>query len=230
MEDKDLVQRLETAIIHWTRQIKEVVQFLDNSTTGNDTGPLAEVDFWRRRSMDLSGIRKQLDDPTVNKFVATLEVAKSSYLPAFLSLSQQIQEEAVAAEDNLKFLSVLEAPCRQLSAAAPKDIPVMLPKMLHYIRVIWTCSRHYNTPERLTNLLRKFSNEIINRCCACISLPDVFGGDVEGVIRSLDESIQVSGSLHSAPPPTLTQCASTSPTGHIHHMLTWQSTPSRAGQ
>jgi len=35
-------------------------------------------------------------------------------------------------------------------------------------------------PERLTGLLRKISNEIIHRCCARISLEDVFDGDVEG--------------------------------------------------
>ena len=30
-KDKSLVQRLETSVIHWTRQIKEVVNYLDNS-------------------------------------------------------------------------------------------------------------------------------------------------------------------------------------------------------
>merc|ERR550514_1080835 len=45
-------------------------------------------------------------------------------------------------------------------------------------------------PERLTGLLRKISNEIINRCCARISLEDVFDGDVEGSMVSLGEAIQ----------------------------------------
>ena len=83
----------------------------------------------------------------------------------------------------------------------------ILPELLAYIRMIWTLSGvhqcfdslrdfqlcldaksvsvfkgFYNNenPERLTGLLRKISNEIIHRCCAKISLDEVFNGDVEG--------------------------------------------------
>lgn len=34
-------------------------------------------------------------------------------------------------------------------------------------------------------LLRKLSNEIISRCCAHITLPDVFSGEVDNVMLSL---------------------------------------------
>jgi|MDTC01.1.fsa_nt_gb hypothetical protein len=34
-------------------------------------------------------------------------------------------------------------------------------------------------PEHLANLSRKISNEIIRRCCASISLPEIFDGNVE---------------------------------------------------
>jgi len=36
-------------------------------------------------------------------------------------------------------------------------------------------------------LLRKLSNEIINRCCSVISLPDIFNGDVDNVIIALEQ-------------------------------------------
>jgi hypothetical protein len=43
-KDKDLVQRLEATVIHWTRQIKEVVTNQDNATTTAETGgPLDEI-------------------------------------------------------------------------------------------------------------------------------------------------------------------------------------------
>ena len=53
--------------------------------------------------------------------------------------------------------------------------------------MIWSLSRFYNTPERLVGLLRKLSNEIINRCCSVISLPDIFNGDVDNVIIALEQ-------------------------------------------
>lgn len=70
-KDKALVQRLETSVIHWTRQIKEVVNYLDNSGAciasrvgpgghcsrdgaqhGSGTAPLPQR---RQRTMDRSG-------------------------------------------------------------------------------------------------------------------------------------------------------------------------------
>ena len=38
---------------------------------------------------------------------------------------------------------------------------------------VWRHSRFYNTADRLTGLLRKVSNEIINRCRASISISQV---------------------------------------------------------
>jgi dynein heavy chain, axonemal len=200
-KDKDLVQRLESTIIHWTRQIKEVVNRQDCLEVDQESsGPLAEIDFWRSRSVDLSGIRNQLDDAKVAAIVNVLEHAKSSYLPPFLNLRNLIQREAVAAEDNLKFLLCLEKPCTDLSKAHPVDIPGLMPHILSCIRMVWNVSRFYNTPDRVTVLLRKLSNEIINRCCAVISLPDIFGGDVPAVMLSLQQSILAGGCEHHTSP------------------------------
>lgn len=68
-----------------------------------------------------------------------------------------------------------------------QDIPKILPLILSCVRMIWSLSRFYNTPERLVGLLRKLSNEIINRCCAAISLPDIFSGEVDSVIIALQQ-------------------------------------------
>eukprot|EP00741_Cyanophora_paradoxa_P024938 tig00000056_g24072.t1 len=188
-KEKDLVQRLESTLIHWTRQIKEVVNNQDNSEQGEDGGPLAEIAFWRSRTIDLSGIREQLGQPGVMRIVAVLEAAKSSYLTPFQKLSQSIQKGSMEAQDNLKFLSILQGPCEQLAKSEPKEIPKLLPTLLNSIRMIWAVSGFYNTPERVTGLLRKVSNEIIARCCAKISLSDIFDNDAEGAIVVLQESI-----------------------------------------
>lgn len=89
--------------------------------TSEQSGPLSEIEFWRERSVDLCGIRSQLDDQNVSQIVAVLEHAKSSYLAPFLNLRNLIHREAVTAEDNLKFLLCLEEPCqvRAVSYAQP---------------------------------------------------------------------------------------------------------------
>lgn len=61
----------------------------------------------------------------------------------------------MAAEDNVKFLLVLEEPCNVLAKAQPADIPAALPKVLNCVRLIWNLSRFYNSPDRIVGLLRK---------------------------------------------------------------------------
>jgi dynein heavy chain len=172
-KDKDLVQRLETTLIHWTRQIKEVVSNQESTEaaaaaaaagTGSGSGgggggggaggggggaasgsgggpptPLDEIAYWQSRTLDLSGIRAQLDRAGVKQIVAVLTAAGSTYLQQFNNLSQTIQLGSVEANNNLMFLSTLHEPCTRLQNT--KDIPSVLPEILRLIRMIWTISK-----------------------------------------------------------------------------------------
>ncbi|XP_074244239.1 dynein axonemal heavy chain 2 isoform X4 [Saimiri boliviensis] len=178
VKDKELVQRLETSMIHWTRQIKEVLSAQETVETGDNLGPLEEIEFWRNRCMDLSGISKQLVKKGVKHIESILHLAKSSYLAPFVKLAQQIQDGSRQAQSNLTFLSILKEPYQELAFMKPKDISSKLPKLISLIRIIWVNSPHYNTRERLTSLFRKMSNEIIRLCCHAISLDRIFEGYV----------------------------------------------------
>ena len=90
--DKDLIQRLEACVIHWTHQIKEVVSNQDNTSgTAESGGPLDEIAFWASRTQDLSGISAQLSQPRLLAIVGVLREAKSSYLAPFDTLAKSIQ-------------------------------------------------------------------------------------------------------------------------------------------
>lgn len=82
-------------MIHWTRQIKEVLSSQDALQTAENAGPLEEIDFWKNRCADLSGISEQLDKPGVKRITRILELAKSSYVGPFLKLSGQIKVSTV---------------------------------------------------------------------------------------------------------------------------------------
>ena len=142
-------------MIHWTRQIKEVLSSQDTFEAAENSGPLEEIEFWHSRCADLSGISEQLHKPGVKRIQAILEMSKSSYVAPFLKLSKLIQDGSSQAQSNLKFLTTLKGPCEELSEAQPKEIPPMLPRILNTIRMIWINSEHYKSRERLTSLLRK---------------------------------------------------------------------------
>lgn len=70
------------ALIGWTRQIKEMVNEKD-SFDSPDSGPLAEIEFWRSRTEDLTGILVQLNRQDVLTIQLVLEKANSPYLKTF---------------------------------------------------------------------------------------------------------------------------------------------------
>ena len=78
-------------MIHWTRQIKEVLSSQDTFEAAENSGPLEEIEFWHSRCADLSGISDQLDKPGVKRIQSILEHSKSSYVAPFLKLSKLIQ-------------------------------------------------------------------------------------------------------------------------------------------
>ena len=193
VRDKDLVQRLETTLIHWTRQIKEVLTGSDASHSdaqNEDKGPLAEIEYWRSRSLDLTSISQQLGREDVKAITNVLDSAKSSYLKPFNELADQIVQGSEEAQNNLIFLQFLSDPCTKLAKSKPKDIPEHLPEIVDLVRMIAALSEHYNTPERITGLLRKVSNEIILRCCEHIDLKEMFAGSITEPMAVLQQSIK----------------------------------------
>ena len=189
-EEKDLVQRLESTVIHWTRQIRDVVNELESSAGEfEEEGPLQELEYWNARAVDLAGIRAQLSEPGMGGIVRVLERVKSVYLPPFLTLWEAINREAAAAEENAKFLSALAEPCGALARAGAKDVAPLLPGILHRVRLIWNTSQNYNVPERICGLLRKISGSLIARCAEDIDVEKILVGDVETAAQTLRDSI-----------------------------------------
>ncbi|KAA3679117.1 dynein heavy chain, axonemal [Paragonimus westermani] len=162
-KNKDLVNRFEMIVIHWTRQIKAVLNSQNTTDELEGTGPLDEIEFWRNRCEDLTGISRQLDKPQIKHIRDILTAAKSSYVAAFIRLSDEIKFNTQQAQSNLKFLNTLKEMCHQLAESSPSEIPPKLPRLISGIRMIWVNSQHYNTKEIITGMFRKLSNEIINR-------------------------------------------------------------------
>ena len=132
----------------------------------------------------------RLVDPKLNKIITVLKKVGSSYLQGFLSLKDQIETSYEEASSNLKFLKILEEPCRKIEKAQPAEIPGLIPDVLSSVRVIWELSDKYANPERMKGLLTKISNQINSRCRMKIDREDMLGRDVEKCMRDLDESIE----------------------------------------
>lgn len=140
VRDKDLIQRLESTVIYWTRQIKEVVSNQETNSSGENSDPLDEIEHWRARTTNLSDLRARLTDVKLQKILEVLTKANSSYLAGFKELEQKINDEYDEANDNLNCLNILYGPCKAIDGAQPKDIPKLLPEVLNNVRMIWEFS------------------------------------------------------------------------------------------
>ena len=126
-QDKDLIQRLEATVIHWGRQIKEVINNQDNQHDSESAGPIDEINYWRSRKQNLSYIDEQLEKPELIRIKTLLNNVDSSYVTGFEDLTKNIKTGSTEAEDNLKWLKSLYEPCKKLGEATPQEIPALLP-------------------------------------------------------------------------------------------------------
>jgi dynein heavy chain len=184
-KDKDLLQRLESTVIQWTRQIKDLVSNQDSPSGHSDDSPLDEIAYWKKRTANLNVLNQRLKMKELKQIISVLEAANSSYLEQFQALEKKIKIGFEESQDNLQFLNTLDEPCRKIDQAKPKDIPKILPQALNCVRIIFELSQHYGTMERMKSLLTKISNQIIKQCRAKINKDDMLSGDVEKCMDDL---------------------------------------------
>jgi dynein heavy chain len=103
---KDKAQLLEGAIVHWTRQIKNVLKQDPESAlkNGNHPDPLTEVHFWKCKSENLNSICQQLNSERIKKVLKFLEQNKSTYTGPFSKLQKEVQTARAEANENYKYL------------------------------------------------------------------------------------------------------------------------------
>ena len=90
--DKSMLHTLETAVIDWTHQIKDIIN--SNSAApleeGLNPGPIVEIDFWAAKYANLKSIHQQLTDDKIQKISTVLQLSKSTYYPAFKMIFDEV--------------------------------------------------------------------------------------------------------------------------------------------
>jgi dynein heavy chain len=72
-KDKDLLQRLESTVIYWTRQIKDLVSNQDSPTSHQIESPLDEISYWHKRNSNLVVLTQRLQKPELKRIISVLE-------------------------------------------------------------------------------------------------------------------------------------------------------------
>ncbi len=125
-------------------------------------GPLTELNFWAERAANLNSIHEQLTSEKTQKVVKVLELAKSTYYPAFQRLFREVEAARQEANDNVKFLKPLRKYLEKLNAMDdfPSLVDLFKP-IMHTLMLIWKYSRSYNSSTRFVTLMQEICNDLI---------------------------------------------------------------------
>ena len=200
MRDKDRVHILESTVITWTRQIKNVLKSDPEAALkdGANPGPLVEIEFWMSRANDLNSILEQLSSERIKKVIKILELSKSTYSPAFNQLCKEIAIARLEANDNVKFLKALRPYLEKLSLM--DDFPKLtdlFKLILHLILLIWKHSKYYNTATRLVILIREICNDLIMQACRFLAGDEILQMDPNEAAENLKTTLKVLGTFKS---------------------------------
>jgi dynein heavy chain len=185
--DREGVHVLESAVVTWTRQIKNVLKQEPEDLLKNDPGhsgkpegsvsghtktgfplnpgPGEELQFWISKAENLNSIHEQLNSTKIRKVLNVLEMSKSTYYPAFDRLCREVYHARAEANDNLVYLRPAERYFSQLLTCEFDQLPSVFGQIMYVALLIWKHSQFYNTPARVVVLIREFCNDIIRQAC-----------------------------------------------------------------
>jgi hypothetical protein len=103
-KDSSLVQQLESIVVQWTRQVRELLVRHDATIDSDGLGPREEISFWNNATAELSATCKQLQRVDVARTMLVLEAAGSSYHTNFHLLSARVNNKLEEASSNVKFM------------------------------------------------------------------------------------------------------------------------------
>ncbi|XP_057571174.1 dynein axonemal heavy chain 17 [Hippopotamus amphibius kiboko] len=201
--DNSLLHAIETIIIDWSHQIRDVLSKDSAQALLDGLHPLprVEFEFWDARLMNLKCIHDQLNRPKVNKIVEILEKAKSCYWPALQNVYTNVTEGLKEANDIVLYLKPLQILLEEMEQADFTMLPTFITKVLYTICFIWATSEHYNTPSRIIVILQEFCNQLIEMTRAYLSPDEVLKGlqgEIEEVLSGISLSVSVLKELYRA--------------------------------
>eukprot|EP00118_Oscarella_pearsei_P013119 m.101516 g.101516 ORF g.101516 m.101516 type:complete len:4701 (+) comp37133_c1_seq2:73-14175(+) len=162
---QETVEALESCMATWCKEIEQVLAKSEQMRKeADDIGPRAELEHWKKRMAKFNSLLTHIKSQECRTVVGVLTAAKSKSLRIWKDLDARITDAANEAKDNVKFLYTLEKFCDPLYKSDPVNMIDSIPGLMNAIHMINSYSRHYNTPERMTALFVKVTNQMITAC------------------------------------------------------------------
>nr|XP_025126384.1 dynein heavy chain 8, axonemal [Bubalus bubalis] len=168
--NSETVRQLEDVLMIWYKQIEQVlIESEQMRKEADDSGPLTELEHWKRMSAKFNYIIEQIKGPSCKAVINVLNVAHSKLLKNWHDLDARITDTANESKDNVRYLYTLEKVCQPLYNYDLVSMAHGIQNLINAIRMIHSVSRYYNTSERMTSLFIKVTNQMVTACKAYIT-------------------------------------------------------------
>ncbi|KAJ3023806.1 hypothetical protein HKX48_000940 [Thoreauomyces humboldtii] len=192
--DRTVLHTVESAVIDWTHQIKEVIKSSSAAPLeeGLNPGPMVEIEFWAAKAANLRSVHLQLTDEKIQKISRLLESSKSTYYPAFRMIFDEVVAALDEADDITKYMKALRPSVERLNSVNDFiELAQIFPGLMHTLVLIWKHSKFYNTPQRMTVVLQEICNDIIEQARNFINPTELFSSEPEEASERLKVVIRV---------------------------------------
>ncbi|KFQ23850.1 Dynein heavy chain 8, axonemal, partial [Merops nubicus] len=160
-----VTEKLEEVVMIWIKQIRQVlVESEQIRREADDLGPSAELEYWKTRMSSFNSLLDEIKSSRVKKIISVLQAARSKTLKQWKELDGNVTIAANEAKDNVRYLYTLEKFFGPLAKASPVTMMEYVPNLMTTVGMIYCTSLFYNTSERMTALLLKVTNQMINTC------------------------------------------------------------------
>ena len=174
--DLNIISEIESALEEWTSTIGASVEAEHQRVKAVKT-PLEEIDFWRERSTNLSGLYEQISTAKVQQMLSVLKLIDNPQLPAFNFHLGELSKLFLEAKDNVKFLTTVERHFKHVINGSFQTIIESMQSMINGLRMVWVISRHYNTDDRMAPLMETIAETLIKRVREEVKLSEVLAMD-----------------------------------------------------
>lgn len=195
-----LIHVLESALITWTKQMKNVLKQDPESlfVSISNPGPLAEVEFWRAKADNLNSIFDQLQSTKIRRVLKILDKSKSTYNAPFAKLCKEVFHARAEANNIVKYLRPLMPWFDGLEVETDfENLNNHFPPIIYQILLVWKSSAYYNTPARLVILMREICNSLIRQATSYLNSDAIFelieAGESQTAVKMLKVVLRVFG-------------------------------------
>ncbi|PNH08753.1 Dynein gamma chain, flagellar outer arm [Tetrabaena socialis] len=162
--DDDTLHEMEECLTEWCREAEFLLNQNNKIKDGEEPGPDTELEYWRTRMSNFNSITEHLKTKECKIVLGICSHAKTKAYMRWRALDIQITDAANEAKDNVKYLSTLEKSLEPMYNGRVAEITESLPALMTNVRMMYTIARFYSTPEHMTRLFTKVTNQLVRRC------------------------------------------------------------------